>query len=617
MKQIVFFLCWIIIAQNLWAQDRTAEFQSKISKGWNTWNYYSMLSYVELPSGLSININLRPSVQGTPYDPNYFFDNIQVDKEGKIRPVAHTFDGSYTHVNVDDWKGNKLSIKSAVVDDNIYILVEPIKTSTPYFCEIETGFLWNNRGQLSYLQDKIEAKTEQTTKEIRSTMSDQKIARPYKAPYYSISSDSDFAIYTGGVLSLAKIKKIISNAENNYLSASKSYGDLAEGYLATQSVLGWNTLYDADKDRVISPVSRGWNEAWQGFVLFEWDTYFAALLQGLGNKEYAYSNALTMSKAVNRHGAIAFTQQPRGQLADNSQPPVGSMVCWLLYEKYQEKWFLEEVYDGLLSWNKWWVKNRNNKGYLTWGASWKGARVQDAAWESGLDNSPMYEDVAIETVGENSLLNIADVGLNSMYVMDCQYLSKIAEVLGKTDDLKYLKEREKQFTKQVQSLWDEEKGIYQNKYLSDDTFCNRLTPTSFYPMIANIPSKKQAKRLLEEHYYNEEEFYGKYIIPSCARNDKSYDNKYWRGAIWGPMNFLVYLGLRNYDQKASKDMADKSYQLFMDAWMNHKYVFENIHSEKGVQDPKDQLDCDPYYHWGALMGLMKFMEEGQYKKKQL
>ncbi len=29
------------------------------------------------------------------------------------------------------------------------------------------------------------------------------------------------------------------------------------------------------------------------------------------------------------------------------------------------------------------------------------------------------------------------------------------------------------------------------------------------------------------------------ILPSIARNDVAYkDNVYWRGRIWGPMNFL-------------------------------------------------------------------------------
>jgi hypothetical protein len=102
------------------------------------------------------------------------------------------------------------------------------------------------------------------------------------------------------------------------------------------------------------------------------------------------------------------------------------------------------------------------------------------------------------------------------------------------------------------------------------------------------------------------------MLPSCAFNDKSYDNQYWRGAIWGPLNFLVYLGLKEYDSKAAVDLADKSYRLYSEAWEKHGAVFENINSQKGVENRKDQLNSDPFYHWGALMGIMKFMEEGKY-----
>lgn len=587
-------------------------FNDSLAQGWNTWNYESMLSHVLLPEALAVNLNLRPAVLGTPYDENYHFDKVTVTKTGMVRPRAHAFDGAYTDI-ILLWKGNRIQVQSTQKNDQLYLLISPLEnSSTPYFIEVQSGFLWNKKGVVQRKENIIEATVNDKTLMVRTTGNTVENARPYTSPYLSIPSGHEFSVYTGEKTSLEAVKEILSEAKEKYERNSKIYGDYAEAFLATQSVLGWNTLYDADLNRVISPVTRGWNEAWQGFVLFEWDTYFASLLLGLGHKKYAYSNALAVTKGLNRYGAVAFTQQPRNQLADNSQPPVGSMVCWKLYEKYGDTWFLKEVYDELLSWNRWWVDHRLNKGYLTWGASWPNANVQDGRWESGLDNSPMYEKVTMQTVGQNSLFNMADVGLNSLYVMDCQYLLKMAKVLGKEDDIKEIGKREKQITEKVRSLWSSEKGTYLNKYLDTDTFSERLSPTLFYPMIAGIPSQKQARRVMLEHYYNPTEFFGNYMVPSISRNDPSYDNDYWRGAIWGPMNFLVYLGLKNYDDQAAKDLAENSYSLFMDAWTKHRYVFENINSEKGVSTPGDQLNCDPYYHWGALMGIMQFMEAGKY-----
>ena len=110
-----------------------------------------------------------------------------------------------------------------------------------------------------------------------------------------------------------------------------------------------------------------------------------------------------------------------------SQPPVGSMICWMLYEKYHDKWFLEEVYPKLLRWNRWWFNNRLNGKYLAWGG-WEGAELQIAKWESGLDNSPMYENARMQKKGSSSLMNLADVGLNSLYTADCDFLEKMAVV---------------------------------------------------------------------------------------------------------------------------------------------------------------------------------------------
>ena len=49
---------------------------------------------------------------------------------------------------------------------------------------------------------------------------------------------------------------------------------------------------------------------------------------------------------------------------------------------------------------------------------------------------------------------------------------------------------------------------------------------------------------IQAHYENPKEFWGEWALPSIARNDPAFgDQNYWRGRIWAPMNFLVYLAL--------------------------------------------------------------------------
>jgi len=212
---------------------------------------------------------------------------------------------------------------------------------------------------------------------------------------------------------------------------------------------------------------------------------------------------------------------------------------------------------------------------------------------------------------------LADVGLMSLYIQDCLSLAEISGVLGKTDIEIELKQRAEQYFKKLETLWSEEFGLYLNKDLVSGEFSYRLSPTLFYPLLAKVPSQEQAERMMEEHFYNPEEFWGEYIMPSIARNDPAFkDNLYWRGRIWAPMNFLVYLGIRNYELPgAEKALVEKSKNLLLKSWLEERHVYENYSAETGQGD--DAGMSDKFYHWGALLGFIGIMDEGYVPSPQV
>jgi glycogen debranching enzyme len=116
--------------------------------------------------------------------------------------------------------------------------------------------------------------------------------------------------------------------------------------------------------------------------------------------------------------------------------------------------------------------------------------------------------------------------------------------------------------------------------------------------------------MVAEHFYNPEEFWGDWILPSIARSDPAYpEQTYWRGRIWAPMNFLVYLGLRRYDlPQARSDLADRSRQLLLKEWLEQGHVHENYNPDTG--EGCDRPNSDRFYHWGGLLGLISFVEAG-------
>ena len=110
--------------------------------------------------------------------------------------------------------------------------------------------------------------------------------------------------------------------------------------------------------------------------------------------------------------------------------------------------------------------------------------------------------------------------------------------------------------------------------------------------------------MIEAHLTNPDEYWGEYVIPATPRNDPAFsDNEYWRGRIWAPLNFLVYMGLRNYNfPDVRHQFAEKSKALLLKSWLKNGYVFENYNATTGEGDdevpiilPRNYLDL---YNFG-------------------
>jgi neutral trehalase len=219
----------------------------------------------------------------------------------------------------------------------------------------------------------------------------------------------------------------------------------------------------------------------------------------------------------------------------------------------------------------------------------------------------MYDTAAYNS--QSHLLEFADVGLMSMYIADCDALAEIAESLSKPAEAKELKERSARYRAKLATLWDERAGIFLNKDLHTGQFNTRLSPTNFYPMLAHAATAAQARAMVEKHLLDQKEFWGEWVIPSIARDDPAFgDQNYWRGRIWGPMNYLVYLGLCNYDDPAVRsEFARRSYNLFLKEWTEKGHVHENYNAIAGTGD--DVSSSDRFYHWGALLGYVEYLEQ--------
>jgi hypothetical protein len=130
-------------------------------------------------------------------------------------------------------------------------------------------------------------------------------------------------------------------------------------------------------------------------------------------------------------------------------------------------------------------------------------------------------------------------------------------------------------------------------------FLTRLTPMNFYALSAGAPDADRAKRTLAV-LTDPTKFWGKYLLPTLAYDDPNYhEQEYWRGDIWGPTNYIAWVGIKKYaSPQQIADYADRSVQLFMREWLAKGVCGENYLSTDGTQNHQ------AHYTWGALLNLI-------------
>lgn len=249
--------------------------------------------------------------------------------------------------------------------------------------------------------------------------------------------------------------------------------------------------------------------------------------------------------------------------------------------------------------------------------------LHSAACESGLDNSPLYQHASF--IWETDTIDQLDVGLSSLWIRDLQAIAKLASAAGEIELAHHFDNQAVFYSNQLnQVLWNEDAGIYLNKKWTTNEWIDKddktgayvVTPTSFYPMLCRIPDDTKVSKMLDRYLTNSSEFAVNknfsYGVPSVSRSSSHFqDNSYWRGRVWGPMNFLLYLGLHEYKyhpevHQVMVDLARQSKATFLVEWKPNRRVMENYNSM--TAEGCDVHSSNPFYHWGGLLPLVAMVQ---------
>jgi putative isomerase len=278
--------------------------------------------------------------------------------------------------------------------------------------------------------------------------------------------------------------------------------------------------------------------------------------------------------------------------------------------------FAAEVFPRLARAHQWLIEYREpyHDGLLAWGDDrtkfspihidgWAGA-----IYESGMSNSPMWEDLGFDW--HTLSLGKACLDLCSMTALNARVLAALALRID-ADPKPFQQDYQRIYQAVNARLWGYDE-LYHNLRV-DGSLSERISPTSFYPLAAGLVPKQRALALIHRHLRNRETFWGFPAIPSLPRHSPFYDGDgdYWRGRIHPSMNYWVWAGLRQYSPSDAAQLAELSRDLFDAEWERERHVHENYSATTGQGEAQNGVYARsaPLYCHGGLLLLPDFEEK--------
>jgi putative isomerase len=626
--------------------------QRGLATGWGLWLHGDVLSIVGLPSSARLKLLLcRVSTA----------DCLQhvgsIHPAGALRVGLHAHDRSIAQMYLA-YAGVNASITVLGGVAGLSVLVEvvggcaaPLNCSD-YVVALAGSFAWAREGAVSAAPDGASLSLAPMGQAPFAVYRSAGGGTPPPLPPNATGSPhiiaplaagaAAFAV-GGGPPSVDALRAAAAAAAAAELARYRAYGDLSEVAGGVQAAVAWTVVYTPSQLGPFPPVTRDWDFSFQtgafptaewSTVMFGWDNLFGALLLGASARDAAYSALIQAVRTKAAAGFVSNFEAGGAKSQDRMEPMVGARVLWELYKKYGDAWLVELLLDDFLDWADWvWRRRRDALGLIALGSEYVPGfnlyspnTMQGARFESGLDNSPMYDGDYFDAAATHQML-AADVGMSSLFAAECDTLAALARAVNRSGDASALEARAASVRDLITSrLWDDAAGTFKNYLTVNNTLSTRVSPTSFYALAAGAASDAQAARMATEWALNASRFclsetwplgvqsrcfWG---LPSISADDPAFPALgYWRGYVWGPMAQLTWWGFERYAHvpqvaAAKAALAKQMAATFVEQWRLTRHVCENFDPRQGA------VNCtgDKFYHWGALAGLLMLWERGLY-----
>jgi len=237
--------------------------------------------------------------------------------------------------------------------------------------------------------------------------------------------------------------------------------------------------------------------------------------------------------------------------------------------------FITEMYEKSVPFIQWWERKRdvNDNGLFEYIS-------QD---EGGWDNSPRanyvrklifipYYGYLGELIG-SKIKPLDSVDLNSWMYSYYRAMQRFAASMGEDDEAQVWRAEAVALAARVdKELWSEERGCWLDTWNRIGSKKRKhfdiLTPHIWYPAsVGATMDEDKARRVIEEHLLNPDEFYGEYPIPTVAYNSEYFDRSTngWTSSIWLVTTYsaLEALARFGYDEEAA-DLRERTLSMMAD-----------------------------------------------------
>ncbi|WP_405293907.1 MGH1-like glycoside hydrolase domain-containing protein [Algibacter sp. Ld11] len=271
-----------------------------------------------------------------------------------------------------------------------------------------------------------------------------------------------------------------------------------------------------------------------------------------------------------------------------TQPPVTGFVLEEMYRVSENKVatlkYIQTVIDKVFDNHNYFFTKRDPQN--------EGLVYIYHNWESGTDNSPIWDDIwetmdppeytferrdtthvdaaerpskreydhylyiidiakehnySDEKIAELSPFLVQDPLFNAILIKSNQSLINLYELLGDYSKAEQLKQWQNKSVKAFNNkLFDKELGAYIHYDLRNEKPLRYLSSSSFSPLFANIPSKERADAMVKvmmDKFGGDQQYLCASFDPTSERFNPK---KYWRGPVWINLNWMLYKGLKQY-----------------------------------------------------------------------